>query len=168
MIKFIVGGANSGKTKFAISFAKRYPPKRIYIATGVPVDREMEEKIETRKKERGKDFETWEEPYEVSSLLGNISEDIKVIVFDCLTTWSANLLLKNKDVILYAKEFLEKLKNFGEVTFYIISNEVGMGIVPEYELSRKYREILGKINILFASQADEVYFMIAGIPWRIK
>ncbi len=168
MIKFIVGGANSGKTSFAISSAKNYPARRVYIATGIPLDKEMKEKIERHQKERGEDFETWEEPYEVVSLLNNIPKDIKVVVFDCLTTWTANLLLKGKDPILYAERLLKSLKIYKEIPFFIISNEVGMGIVPEYELSRKYREILGKVNILFANQADEVYFMITGIPWRIK
>ncbi len=167
MIRFILGGAQSGKTRFALLSARDFPPKRIYIATGLPIDDEMREKIEKHKKERGADFDTWEEPLYIQPLLNKIDSTIKVVVFDCITTWVANMMLNNEDPFPYIGGFLDKVSQF-DIPFYFISNEVGMGIVPSNSLSRRYREVLGKINILFAQEAEEVYFMISGIPWKIK
>ncbi len=169
MIKFILGGARSGKTHFVINEAKKYPKRRIYIATGLPVDDEMREKIEIHKRERADAFETWEESISISSLLERVTPDVKVVVVDCLTTWTANVLLEERDPLILIEDFFRNIKKLThDTTFFIISNEVGMGIVPIYELSRKYRELLGKVNIFSAERSDEVYFMIAGIPWRIK
>ena len=169
MIRFILGGASAGKTRFAINSALKYPEKRIYIATGIPIDNEMERKIEKHKRERGDNFITWEEPYNISSLLKRVTSDIKVVVLDCLTIWSGNVLLKDKDPLKEAKKFLDLFQKLHmDIPFFVVSNEVGMGIIPDNRLSRQYREILGEINILFSQAADEVYFMVAGIPWRIK
>ncbi len=169
MIKFVIGGARSGKTHFAINEAKKYPKKRIYMATGLPIDEEMREKIRIHREERGDDFETWEEPIHVPSLVKQLTSDVNVVVFDCLTTWVTNVLLKEKDPVDLIREFFRNIEKLpSEITFFIISNEVGMGIVPTYELSRKYRELLGRVNIFSAKMSDEVYFMVAGIPWKIK
>ncbi len=169
MIKFVLGGARSGKTHFAVSEAKKYPQKRIYIATGLPIDEEMREKIRMHKEERGDTFETWEEPIYIPSLVKKLTPGVNVVVVDCLTIWTGNVILDKKDPLDLIEEFFDNIKKLSfEVTFFIISNEVGMGIVPIHELSRKYRELLGRVNIFSAKRSDEVYFMVAGIPWRIK
>ena len=169
MIKFILGGARSGKTSFAIEAASKYPPKRIYIATALPIDDEMRERIDTHKKERGKRFETWEIPYNLLEILDRPLEDIGVFVLDCITIWTANAMMEDIDPFSYMRGFIDKLKDIKHnIPFYMVSNEVGMGIVPSNPLSRKYRDILGKVNTLLAQEAEEVYFMVAGIPWKLK
>ncbi len=169
MIKFIVGGAKSGKTSFSISSAKKLPPKRIYIATALPIDDEMKEKIEHHQRERGEEFETWEEPENILPLLSKIDNSINVVILDCITTWTTNMMLNKKDPVSYMEKFLEEVSRLPpKLPFYIISNEVGMGIVPYNKLSREYREVLGTLNIMIAHYAEEVYFMVSGIPWRLK
>ncbi len=169
MITLILGGARSGKTSFAIEAALKYPPKRIYIATALPIDDEMRERIYTHKKERGERFETWEIPYNLLEVLEYPLDDVGVFVLDCVTIWTANAMMENIEPISYMENFIDRLKDIKyDTPFYIVSNEVGMGIVPSNHLSRRYRDMLGKVNTLLAQKAEEVYFMVAGIPWKLK
>ena len=169
MIRFILGGARSGKTSFAIESALKYPPERIYIATALSIDDEMRERIDAHKKERGKKFQTWEIPYALLEILDRPLENVGVFVLDCITIWTANAMMESIDPLSYLKSFICKLKGIKlETPFYIVSNEVGMGIVPANSLSRRYRDMLGKVNTFLAQEAEEVYFMVAGIPWKLK
>lgn len=170
MITFILGGAKSGKTDFALKLAKKFPQKRIYIATALPIDKEMNKKISIHKKERGNDFETIEEPINIHTVFDKITKkDVNVIIVDCITIWINNLMFYNKEPKIYINKFITMyMNNFKHIPLFIVSNEVGMGLVPENGISRTYREFLGNANKLFADKADEVYFMVAAIPWRIK
>lgn len=162
----ITGGVKSGKSTFALRKALEYE-KRAFVATGVPFDDEMKVRIQRHKEERGELFDTFEEPVNVADILKEIDGRYSVILFECLTTYLGNLFYYGIDV----QKELEKLINVlismkSEVI--VVTNEVGWGIIPDNELSRKYAEILGRTNTTLASIAKEVYSVIAGIEVRIK
>jgi adenosylcobinamide kinase/adenosylcobinamide-phosphate guanylyltransferase len=162
-ITFITGGVKSAKSSFALEFALKYKKPRIFIATAVAFDDEMKKRIENHRLERGFEFETIEEPVELSNAIKKADGNICII--DCITVWINNLLYYNRlDEI---EKFTETLKN-PPSDVVIVSNEVGMGIMPDNKLSRQYADILGKTNQKIANLADNVVFMISGIPLYIK
>lgn len=159
---FVIGGERAGKSNFAIKIALR-SSKRAFLATGEGFDDEMKTRIEKHKKERQGLFDTFEEPVRIDEIL-ELTKNYDVCIIDCMTTWIGNLMYHNADVQDRIGRFLSKL-NGNEI---IVSNEVGMGIIPTERMTREYVEILGKLNQTLAEMADEVYFMIAGIPVKIK
>ncbi len=169
-IILVIGGAKSGKSTFALNKASAFPGKKAYVATAQPLDHEMAERIERHKAQRGKDWDTYEEPEEIARVLRQVGQgDYSVAVLDCLTLWLSNLLLGSGDLEPEVAAFLSYLKSGGCSTgLFIVSNEVGMGIVPDNSLSRKFRDHAGYLNQQVASIADEVYLVTAGIPLRIK
>ena len=160
---FITGGVRSGKSSYALNIARNFDGKRVFIATAQVVDDEMKLRIERHKRERGSEFETIEEPVYLPKVLKNIDCDIAIV--DCLTVWCGNLFFHNKLDILDG--FVETLK---EVSFNIVvvSNEVGLGIMPENELARDYIDVLGTLNQQVARFSDVVVFMVSGIPMFLK
>jgi adenosylcobinamide kinase/adenosylcobinamide-phosphate guanylyltransferase len=164
-ITFIMGGARSGKSQLAIKMAKD-GRKVAFIATCQPLDKEMEKRITIHKKTRPPYWHVFEEPEDVDLLLKKISDRFDVIVVDCLTILISNLLLKG----LKEKDIGKKIKRMMNVRadVIIVSNEVGLGIVPDNELARDFRDIAGKMNQIVAEEADEVFFMVSGLPMKIK
>lgn len=168
-ITLILGGGRSGKSQFAINLA-RSNKKVAFIATGIAFDAEMKKRIVLHKKNRPKNWKIFEEPYRVALLLKKITNKFDVILLECLTLLVSNLLLKNFDQEAIEEEIkkilliLKKSKNQS----IIVSNEVGLGIVPKNKLARSFRDIAGKVNQMVAEKCDEVFFMVSGIPWRIK
>ncbi len=162
----ITGGVKSGKSSFALELAKKYQ-RKAFLATGVPFDDEMKIRIEKHKKERGNEFDTYEEPLEVARTLMEISNKYDVIVFDCLTTYLGNLYYYNVDVESYIDNLIGTISKF-QTQLILITNEVGLGIIPENKLARLYMETLGKTNTRLAKIAQEVYLMVSGIGVRIK
>lgn len=163
----VLGGARSGKSRFALKLCEDKEAVA-FIATALPLDSEMEERIKRHKVERPSHWKTIEEPIDLLKALKDASSSLYIII-DCLTMWVSNLLERNSDeeIIELAKEvslFSKEIK--GNVI--AISNEVGLGIVPEYPIGRRYRDLLGKVNQIFAENADKVFFMIAGIPLEVK
>ena len=167
MITFIIGGARSGKSSFALQKASALPGSKAYIATAQALDNEMRERIEKHKKERPEEWMTFEEPLNISALIKDIQDKHDVILLDCLTLWLSNLMLNNLDLEKEIDLFCSSLFTVNSFTF-IVSNEVGMGIVPENELSRRFRDLSGYLNRKVAEIADEVYLVTAGIPIKIK
>jgi len=168
-IIFVIGGARSGKSSFALREAAKVEGRKAYIATAQALDDEMKERIRKHKEERGADWDTFEEPVKVPEIIGDIKDKYSVIVLDCLTLWLSNLIHCNADI----KRNIENLFNSLQIThhssrIYIVSNEVGMGIVPENELARSFRDMAGFLNQKAAEVADEVYLVTAGIPIKIK
>ncbi len=166
----ILGGARAGKTKFAQNLAlklskdSKAPP--IYIATGQALDPEMEERIRIHKIDRGEDFQTKECPLNLSDpLLSASSNDIMLI--DCLTLFVSNLLCAEKFDEKKIVSFLNAIK-LTKAQLIIVSNETGMGIVPDNKLTRDFRDISGNLNQKVAQMADKVTLMVAGIPVQIK
>ena len=167
MISFITGGARSGKSSFALSAASGIHGRRAYIATAQALDAEMKERIERHRQERPSGWDTLEEPLAVSNLLNEIHGNYEVILIDCLTLWLSNLMLNNADIAAELKSFICAVKEC-RAELYIVTNEVGMGIVPENELARSFRDHAGTMNRLVAGAADRVYMLCSGIPVRIK
>ena len=166
-IIFVIGGAKSGKSGFALCSASNLPGKKAYIATAQPFDNEMEERIIRHKKERPDEWGLYEEPMNVSGLLANIHVSHDVLLLDCLTLWVSNLLLEEREIEAEIGLFMKSLSSCSS-TLYIVSNEVGCGIVPDNSLSRRFRDIAGSLNQKVAAAADEVYLVTAGIPIKIK
>lgn len=175
-IVFITGGARSGKSRFALEKANSMNGKKIYIATAEPLDEEMKERIKRHKEERGREWLTMEEPIKIPKLLRELKGECDVILLDCLTLWLSNLMVAGKELSGEIEEFIADLKGIKNssssclqpLVLFIVSNEVGMGIVPENELARRFRDLAGMLNQRVAEIADEVYFMVSGIPLKIK
>ena len=169
-IIFILGGARSGKSTYALELAKKDKKKVAFIATCQARDKEMSERIRLHKKLRPESWQTFEEPYKVSNLLGKSGAKFQVVLIDCLTLLVSNLMLKGmkeKVIINEVSNILAALKKINGKAI-IVSNEVGLGIVPNTKLGRNFRDVAGKINQLVAGKSDEVFFMISGIPGKIK
>ena len=158
----LTGGVKSGKSLRAQTLAMECEPPRVFIATGVPFDAEMEVRIERHKSDRGEGFILREEPVEIHKPLAEIKAPVYVI--DCMTTWLANLLHYNADVDRAINMFFNALTG-REI---VVTNEVGWGLVPARAEGRKYIDLLGDLNKRLAARADEVYLMVSGLPLRLK
>ena len=169
---FITGGARSGKSKLALQLAERTGGKVAFIATAQAGDDEMAERILIHKKSRPKEWTTIEEPIDIPSAISKVA-DHDVAIIDCLTLLLSNLMLEDKSLdetgrILGRMEDLVKASRSFKGTVIVVSNEVGMGIVPENELARKFRDLAGRANQIIADAADEVYLCVSGIPVKLK
>jgi len=166
----IIGGARSGKSSYALELARGFKPVRYYIASARAGDKEMKERILNHRKERGPDFLTIEEQYEIGGALGKLPGNARVVVVDCLTLFVTNLLLaeKKEEKIRRKIEQLLLRKERIRPSVIWVSNEVGQGIVPNDPLSRRYQDLLGWTNQRFAGISDRVIQMVAGIPVTIK
>lgn len=169
---FITGGARSGKSDLAVRLAEKSGGKVAFIATARAGDEEMAKRILLHKKSRPEEWTTIEEPIDAASAI-NSARGHDVVILDCLTLLLSNLMFENDntnepDDILNKIEEVAKTASSFEGTVMIVSNEVGMGIVPDNELARKFRDIAGKANQIIASAADGVYVCFSGIPVRIK
>ena len=171
-ITFVIGGARSGKSSFALKQAEKIKGRKAYIATAQAFDEEMKERIEKHKKDRSKDWDTFEEPLKVADALNEIANKYDAVVLDCLTLWLSNLMLKHLDCNKEMDTLFSALKDSKLKTrdskLLLVSNEVGLGIVPDNELARRFRDWAGILNQRVAEVADEVYLVTAGIPVKIK
>jgi len=170
-IIFITGGARSGKSAFALLEASGRKGSKAYVATAEALDDEMKERIHKHKTGRGDDWDTYEEPLNIAGTLKDIKGNYKTILLDCLTLWLSNTLLKSQQPEESIEFFIDGLNSLNSVDglhLYIVSNEVGMGIVPDNTLSRRFRDLAGTLNQRIAALADEVNLVIAGIPVKIK
>ncbi len=183
-ITFIIGGARSGKSAFALKEASPFKGKKAFIATAEAIDEEMRQRIENHRKQRGEGWITYEEPLKIADLVEDIKGKYSVILIDCLTLWLSNLLIRHQNtehrtqtIEAEVKKLLGILSEFKTSSIcalgsgfclFIVSNEVGMGIVPENDLTRKFRDIAGFLNQKIAEIADEVYVVVAGIPIGVK
>ncbi len=175
-IVLITGGARSGKSSFSLSPGNRTFDDKIFIATAVPIDDEMKDRIKKHKAEREGNFVTIEEPYKLHETINsfNYSKDL-FIILDCITVWLGNLFHKyDSDAQIIDKEIaalifaLNEYKVQGNGRFIIITNEVGSGIIPENKMARDFRDIAGRLNQTLAKIADKVYLCVSGIPVKIK
>lgn len=167
---FITGGARSGKSSFAEKLAEHAAGKRAYIATAQALDPEMVERIERHRRRRGAAWDTFEEPLAVEELLRKLSERYDVVLLDCVTLWLSNIMarsVEDDDVLKRADELAASLCAFRGVVI-VVSNEVGLGIVPDNPIARRFRDLAGILNQTLAQKAHEAYLMAAGIPVKIK
>jgi adenosylcobinamide kinase/adenosylcobinamide-phosphate guanylyltransferase len=169
-IYFITGGARSGKSAFAEKLASELQGKRAYLATAQALDAEMVARIEHHRKRRGSAWDTFEEPLAVAELIRKLSGRYEVVLLDCLTLWLSNVMAHTDGddaVNASADALVSGLKDFSGACI-VVSNEVGLGIVPENPLARRFRDFAGMLNQKTAQAADEVYFTVSGIPVKIK
>jgi len=171
-ITFIVGGARSGKSRYSLKIASgRGTGRRVaFIATCEGLDGEMGQRISRHRRVRPKSWKTFEEPRKVAALLRKIGGRFDLIIIDCLTLLVSNLRLGGKSVSSIEKEIKDimRILKRQKTESVIVSNEVGLGIVPNNPMARDFRDVAGRANQAVAKEADSVIFMISGIPWRIK
>ena len=169
-ILFITGGARSGKSRLAESLAEGFGTPLCYIATGQALDTEMEERISAHRTRRGGNWHTVEEPLRLAETIRNVDGSFQAILVDCITLWLTNLLLTHEDTdqVMAKVGALVEVMPKGKTPLILVSNEVGMGIVPENAQARLFRDLSGFIQQKVAREADEVYFMVSGLPVKIK
>jgi adenosylcobinamide kinase/adenosylcobinamide-phosphate guanylyltransferase len=166
-ITLVIGGARSGKSAFAEDLAAKTGLAKVYVATGQAFDREMSDRIDMHKSRRGPEWENVEDPFDLARVLKGAAGGGKAVLVDCLTLWITNLMLEQKDFVREADALLALLPALeGEVIF--VSSEVGLGIVPDNYLARSFRDHAGRLHQQIAALADEVYFVAAGLPLKMK
>ena len=167
---FISGGARSGKSRFALDYANRHFSKKLYLATCGVLDEEMVQRVENHKKMRGPEWKTVEEPIGIIDKINEYGDKVEVILLDCITLWLSNLLMRqisDAKIMNEVDRFIKTIKQ-NQTSFIIVSNEVGMGIVPTDSLGRRFRDLQGMANQKIAEVAETVVLMISGIPMFLK
>ena len=166
-IALITGGARSGKSRMALEIAAR-EKQRIFVATAEPLDAEMDLRIRKHRAERGPDWKTIEEPLHLAEVVNGNPKGAMVI--DCLTLWLSNWILREQEdsTILHCiHELASAVSNRAALTV-LVTNEVGMGIVPDNDLARRFRDLAGTMNQSFAEIATTVVLTVSGLPLFIK
>lgn len=174
----LLGGARSGKSTTALRMAaERGGDSVLFIATATASDEEMATRIAQHQAERPAAWQTLEAPRDIGAAVARLSAQARVVVVDCITLLAANALLSLPEdctqaeanaAILAEIDSLLAAQRTSPATWIVVSNEVGMGIVPPYRLGRLYRDALGSANQRLAAAASEVYLMVAGLAWRLK
>lgn len=176
-IILITGGARSGKSVFAEQYAIAQGKPMAYIATAQVYDKEMESRVALHRKRRADQWQTFEAPYDAHQTIELAAKEADVILFDCLTLYTSNLLLaptaadQPEEKFQYIMRQIDKLltsAQASQATVLFVTNEVGMGIVPDNALARQYRDIAGSVNQKVAAYADEVYLVVSGLAVEIK
>jgi len=180
---FITGGARSGKSTYAEKLAADGGGKVLYIATAVPFDEEMKLRIKKHRQRRPKEWQTVEAYKDLDNAVIENSSDKKIVLLDCITVMITNLMIDKKtDWGNISESELEEIENIindevdklintvhvENMLFLVVSNELGMGLVPEYPMGRVFRDIAGRVNQKLAKAADEVFVCISSIPVKIK
>lgn len=164
----VLGGARSGKSTFSEQLAMRSGKRLAYLATAEALDAEMADRVASHKASRAGQFTTIEEPLALSDALLRASLKHDVILVDCLTLWITNLLVANVDVAKAVGELGRTLGQIEEARVILVSNEVGLGIVPDNAMARTFRDLAGAAHQRLAEICDEVYFIVAGLPMTLK
>ncbi|MEM7491811.1 MAG: bifunctional adenosylcobinamide kinase/adenosylcobinamide-phosphate guanylyltransferase [Pseudomonadota bacterium] len=164
---FILGGARSGKSCRALALAETIGTRRAFIATAEAWDEEMKIRIAHHKDERGPEWATLEAPLELVAALNNVSQTAEVCLVDCLTLWLSNLMHHDRNVQAETAKLCEAISAFS-IPIILVSNEVGLGIVPETPLGRAFRDEQGRLNQAIAGVCDRVEFIAAGLSITLK
>lgn len=176
-ITLITGGARSGKSSYALRLAEQTGRPVTFLATAQALDGEMSARIQKHRAERPAHWKTLEVPFGIAACVGQIQSE--VVILDCITLLVTNLMMQyvKEDLVDEAPYILAVQKDIQELTaalhernreWYIVSNEVGLGLVPPYQMGRVYRDALGWANQQLARVADRVVFMVSGIPLVVK
>ncbi len=172
-IILVTGGSRSGKSRFALEKAQEHAAPRLFVATAPRSgDEEMAERIARHRKDRGEGWETVEAEWELVPILSE-STLHSVILVDCLTLWVSNLMMEletaaTEDEIAVRSGELVKAARQGTGKVIFVTNEVGMGIVPQNALARRFRDLAGRCNQIIAAASDEVYCVMSGIPLKLR
>jgi len=167
-ITYISGGQRSGKSSTAQSLALSKSDKPFYVATAFVSDDEMKARVERHKTDRGDNWTSIEE----TTFVGDIDfTENSVVVLDCVTLWLTSIFFKfNEDVdksLYFFRKQWDKLKS-KKIDLIVVSNEIGMGVIPSSAMSRKFTDLQGWANQIIAKDADEAYFMVSGIKMKLK
>ena len=177
----LTGGARSGKSHYAQEMAVKSGKKTLFVATAEAGDDEMRQRIAAHKASRPPAWETLEASVDVGEAIIKSKTQAEIIIVDCITLLVTNVFCKHADYttgivhaaaaekeVTYEIEGLLRCMNRLEKTYILVTNEVGMGLVPANPIDRLYRDLLGKANRMLAEKADEVYLMVAGMPLKVK
>ncbi len=166
-LTLVLGGARSGKSHFAEGLVTACPPPWLYVATGEARDAEMTQRIALHVERRGPGWQTREVPFDLADCVRGEGADSRPILIDCLTLWLTNVMLGDRDVAAERAKLLDALRE-ARGPIVAVSNEVGLGIVPENALARRFRDEQGRLNTAVAALADKVVLVAAGLPLTLK
>jgi adenosylcobinamide kinase/adenosylcobinamide-phosphate guanylyltransferase len=166
-LTLVLGGARSGKSRYAEGLVDRHPGRRTYLATAEILDDEMDVRVKAHRERRDGDWKTVEEPLELARALKAETEQGAAVLVDCLTLWLGNLLGAERDAATEIDGLIESVGQFGGPVVFV-SNEVGLGIVPDNALARRFRDLAGILHQRLAEKADRVVFVAAGLPMNLK
>ncbi|MFC1918850.1 bifunctional adenosylcobinamide kinase/adenosylcobinamide-phosphate guanylyltransferase [Chloroflexota bacterium] len=179
--RLIIGGARSGKSRFAQELAIKSGKPVLFVATAVAGDEEMQQRIEEHKRTRPASWSTLEVTRHIGNQIAGEIGTAQVVIIDCITLLVSNILVRYADrgreqidASLMEEEVTSEIGELTEcinrldASFIIVTNEVGTGLVPTNKMGRLYRDVLGKANQLLAQQADEVHLMVSGLAVKIK
>lgn len=168
---FILGGARSGKSRYALNLAKKFKAGNVaFIATASCGDDEMRRRIREHKRKRPRNWLTIEEPKSLVPALKRIPRKTELVIIDCLTLLVSNLMLGGSSDDFIEREIKASLKFLkkANLSAIIVSNEVGLGIVPDNPAARRFRDVAGRVNQIAAQMSDEAYFVISGLALKMK
>lgn len=172
-LTLVLGGVRAGKSTYAQHLASK-GERVLFVATAEAGDADMQARIEAHRGSRPKHWDTLEEPVDLVAALTSMLHHYDTVLLDCLTLWVSNLLLRDqdtdsarKDTLSETRRLLELYRN-GDASWIVVSNEVGLGVVPPTKLGRVFADELGRVNQVVAAEADKVYFMAAGLPLQLK
>lgn len=166
-VTLVLGGARSGKSTYAEKLAEDHGETCVYLATAAAGDAEMTQRIAEHRRRRGPRWRTHEEPIDLAGALAATVSPRDVVVVDCLTLWLSNVMFADLNVESECGKLLAALPGLaGPVIF--VSNEVGLGIVPDNALARRFRDEAGRLNQAVAAAAQSVVFLAAGLPMTLK
>ena len=166
-VTLVLGGARSGKSRYAEELVERQPGACVYLATAEAGDAEMAERIRRHQARRGARWRTIEAPLELTATLSRLAVPATAVLVDCLTLWLANLLLAGADIEREIENLDATLTQIpGKAV--LVASEVGWGIVPDNALARDFRDLQGLLNQRLAARADRVVLMVAGLPLFLK
>lgn len=179
----VTGGARSGKSAFAEQKAKEFGEKILYVATSKPIDEEMKHRIAKHQAQRPSEWETFEGYKDFEIQMADIVKGKDAVLLDCVTIMITNLMLEEsfewedltrsrvdliENNIRHQIEGLLSMAKESEMPFILVTNEVGLGVVPPSAMGRDFRDIAGRMNQIIAKAADEVYFCVSGLPMKVK
>ncbi|TPL54823.1 bifunctional adenosylcobinamide kinase/adenosylcobinamide-phosphate guanylyltransferase [Mesorhizobium sp. B2-4-6] len=165
-LTFVLGGARSGKSSYAESLTTAFSSPWAYIATAQAYDDEMRERIALHRSRRGEGWITVDAPLELVGVIEALPDHEPVLI-DCLTLWLTNHMLAEHDVEAECERLADMLSR-PRGPWFVVSNEVGLGIVPDNALARRFRDAAGRLNQQVAAVADSVLMMVAGLPLKVK
>ncbi|MDX1292585.1 MAG: bifunctional adenosylcobinamide kinase/adenosylcobinamide-phosphate guanylyltransferase [Hyphomonas sp.] len=163
----VLGGARSGKSSRAQAVAAAAASRRVYVATAEPLDAEMADRIARHKADRGEGWRTVEAPLDLVPVIEPLALLDEFILVDCLTLWLSNLFHHGRDVEAETEALCAWLQA-SSANIALVSNEIGLGLVPETSLGRAFRDAQGRLNQKVAAVCDRVEFVAAGLPLRLK
>lgn len=164
----ILGGARSGKSAMAERMALSLSERPAYVATSQAFDAEMAERIARHQADRDARFETFEEPLDLTGIIEATFQRHQVVLVDCLTLWISNLMAAERDIDAAVSDLAEFLATHQQASIVIVSNEVGLGIVPDNAMARAFRDHAGRAHQILGNVSANVVFVAAGLPLVMK